>query len=264
MIYNFVSGKHIIGKIYDEFNIKTRDWENRAPEWIANGLKHLNINLSWKEEVEKIKFDNYTINLPCNLRVLRSIVIDNTKLNRTTTSGHKMFNEIIGEHSRDLRFYSIDDGKVTVEIKSGEATVVYWKVPLDWDDVLGMWIPRVPDVPDVIDNIAWYILRIILARGYQHSVYNLNSPNELTNPHLQWSRGRKRARMAAKSMDSEQRKIMAETLSKFVANPHADVEELFAPSGRTDRRIRPSGWREDLINSLEKSKEDHKWSEIEW
>ena len=227
MTYNFINGRFIIAKIYDEFNIKSNDWESRAPRWIMDALQYLNIKVIFEEVVEEIEFDNYTFNLPVNVRLLRGIVLNNTKLNRVNTVSHKITNSKVDQYTNNLRNYSIDNGKVHLEQKSGKAIVVYARIPLDWDDELGMWIPRVPDVVEVQENITWYVLKLILARGYIHPIYSLTSNRAELNPDYNWKATRKAARLAAGSMDVEARASMAEVLSRFLNNPHADIDELF-------------------------------------
>ncbi len=243
MIYNLVSGKVVMAKIYDEFAVKSRDWENRAPVWIASALKQLNINLSWEEVADTIEFDNYSFNLPCDVRMLRGILINGTKLDRTTTITHLINNKEIENYAIDPKYYSLNAGKIHVELKSGTAEIVYRKLPLEWDDVLGIWIPMIPDVEAVIEHITWYVFKIILARGYAHPIYSLTTNNELLNPEVRWIRTKKAAKLAAKSMDSEARRIMADRLSSFISDPDADVNSLFS-SHRTSNHQRPFGWQE--------------------
>lgn len=229
MVYNYVSGKIIIAKMYDEFNIKSRDWENRAPAWIADAMKQLHIHTAYEEVAESIPFDNYKFKLPCNVRMLRGIVINNKKIDRTTSVPFKLINEDVGYYinEENLNNYSISNGWIYLEKKEGIAKIVYRRLPLEWDDILGMWIPMIPDIPEVIDNIGWYVLRIILARGYQHPVYKLTTNTSHANPYMMWQFTKKGARIRAQSLDSEGRRIMADTMSKFISNPNAEMDELF-------------------------------------
>ena len=227
MVYNFVNGKLIIAKMYDEFNIKSRDWESRAPRWIADAMKYLNINLAWEEITEDIDFTDYTFKLPCNIRMLRGIVVNNIKLDRVTTVSHKLTNKEIDQRTTNLKYYTLNNGMIELEQKEGTASVVYRKAPVEWDDKLGMWIPMIPDIPDVHENIAWYVLKIILARGYEHPIYSLTTNRPENNPDYMWRTTMKKARRSSNRMDNEQRRIMAETLINFLSNPHGDIQELF-------------------------------------
>ncbi len=230
MVYNFVNGKLIIAKMYDEFNIKSRDWENRAPAWIADAMRYLSIHTAYEEVAEAIPFDNYKFKLPCNVRMLRGIVIDNIKQSRTTEVGFRLTNEDIDNfiNPKNLNHYSMSNGYIHLEKESGIARIIYRRLALEWDDALGIWIPMVPDIPEVIENIAWYVLRIILARGYDHPVYKLTTNTRHANPDLMWQHTKKAARIRAQSLDNEGRRIMARTMSQFISNPNADIEEMFS------------------------------------
>lgn len=267
MIYNFVSGKLIIAKMYDEFNIKSRDWELRSPKWIADAMKYLNIRTSFKEVVVEVEFDNYEIELPCNIRALRGIVINGKRLHKSTVVGHQITNQEVGFYSQDTRYYNLSDGKAIVEYKSGTAKVVYWALPVEWDDVLSMWIPKVPDIPEVQENIAWYVLKIILARGYVHPIYSLTTGGELNNPALMWERTKRRAKNRANAMDADTRSIMAETLSNFLVNPQSDIDDLLVAArndvGKSEPvKVTTLGDKIDATKNI--TGDAAIWSEITW
>lgn len=226
MIYNYVNGKIIIAKMYDEFNIKSRDWENRSPKWIADAMNHLNIFVGWEEVADTIPIKDFRFELPKNLKVLRGILINGKKANRVTSIAHITNNKSLEGRTLHTFDYSISGNTVNVEIKEGIATVIYRTMPLDWDDVLGMFIPKIPDLPLVIDNIGWYILKIILARGYNHPVYSLSTNNLSVNPDYLWRTSLHKAKLSAKRMDNEDRRILSETITRFLTNPNSDSDEL--------------------------------------
>ena len=230
MVYNYVNGKLIMAKMYDEFNIKSRDWENRAPKWIADAMAQLHISVYYEEVAEAIPFNDYKFKLPCDIKLLRGIVVDGKKLSRTNEVAFRVTNTDINNYVNEayLNKYSISAGYIHLEKESGVAKIIYRRMPIEWDDILGMWIPMIPDIPEVIDNIAWYVLRIILARGYNHPVYKLTTNTRHANPDLMWRHTKKAARIRAQSLDNEGRRLMAETLSTFISNPNADMESLFS------------------------------------
>lgn len=268
MIYNLINGKIIIAKMYDEFNIKSRDWETRSPKWIADAMKYLNIRNSWKEVVEEIEFTDYGFDLPCNTKVLRGIVINNVRLTKSTVVGHQLTNQTIGQHTNENYFYNINAGRVELEIPSGTAKIVYWKLPVEWDDILGMWIPMIPDIPEVMENIAWYVLKIIIARGYVHPVYSLTTNSELNNPHLMWERTKRRAKNRANAMDVDTRAIMAETLSSFLVDPKSDINDLLVKArvnvAPVEQVLRTSlSDKVDAVTDTDVTS-DITWEEVNW
>lgn len=267
MVYNLISGKIIISTIYDEYNVQSRDWENRAPAWIAKALGYLGITYGLEEDVEEIHFDNYSFELPCNTKMLRAIVIDGFKLDRVTSAAFKQVGEVDSSHMQVHNKYILNAGRVELQIKSGTAYVIYRKLPLDWDDNIGMWIPRVPDIPEVIDNITWYVLKIILARGYSHPVYSLNTNREHNNPDLRWKNSMKAAKIKARSLDNEGRRIMAETLSTFLSDPNADINKLFFPEP-DGHILPPRNWKEYIEQKIAPKKvvvgDRAKWEQVDW
>ena len=228
MTYNFINGKFIIAKLYDEFNIKSSDWETRAPRWIADALSNLGAFKSLKQVNEPIKFTNHTFKLPCDTKVLRGISINGVKLDRVTNVNYKETNKEVSKYIVPSGTYYLDNGEVSVEFEEGIAHVSYLVLPVEWDDELGMWIPMIPNKFKVVQNITWYVLKLILARGYIHPLYSLTTNNPLLNPSILWRDTTKGAKLAINSMDNEERRIMADTLSRFLSNPRADAEELFS------------------------------------
>lgn len=242
MVYNFVNGNIIIAKIHDELNVKSRDWENRVPKWITDCLKALNINPSFEEAVVDLDIINNKVKLPFDIRVLRGVIVDGHPIERVTTVYDKPENDKYAL-SNVTALYTINDGHIVLNKKEGKVRLIYWKLPLEWDDTLGMWIPMIPDEEAVIEHITWYVFKIILARGYIHPVYSLSSRDEDTNPNRLWRNTKRAARLAAASMDNEGRRIMAETLSKFMTNPKANIQELFSKYNITNRRA-DKGWKQ--------------------
>jgi hypothetical protein len=223
MVYNLVNGKLIIAKMNDEFNIKSRDWENRAPKWIADAMSFLSIYPSWERRVEEIKFQNYYFELPCSMKVLEGIIIDDIKQDKSQTIALEY---LLGRVNAGKKFYTISGGKVITQNKEGVAYVIYKSPPVVWDDTTGVWIPKIPDIAEVQENIAWYVLKHILARGYVHPIYDLKSNSGHLNPHMLWEMTKKRARNRAKAMDLEDRRALADVMCSFLANPKADLNEF--------------------------------------
>ena len=238
MIYNYINGKIIIAKMYDEFNIKSRDWENRTPKWIADALKHLNIFASWREVNPSINFSNHSFELPKDVIVLRGIKINGIKGTKTTTISHLSDSSKFKEYTNNLYNYSINGNTVHTEMESGTAEIIYKCMPLEWDDILGMWIPKVPDLPLILDNIGWYVLRLILSRGYSHPIYSLTTNNPELNPYRLWKTGIQAAKLSAKRMTNEDRANVANIMSSMLVNPFSssgdlfsNTKEIFAPIG---------------------------------
>ena len=235
MVTNYLKARLIIASMYDEFNIISRDWEARAPKWIADNLNNLHISLQYGTKTLPIKFTNYEFELPCDIKVLRDIILNDIKLDYTSTTGFDLSRKEVSDNNiTDLRYYTIEGNKVKLEVESGTANVVYTVLPMDWDEELGKYLPRVPDVPEVVDNTKWYILRHILARGYKHPVYSLRSNSPYNNPDIRWQQTKKEARFRAREMSKEQRRIMADTMSTFISNSNPDIDILLNELYRTD------------------------------
>jgi hypothetical protein len=253
MIYNYINSKIIIAKVYDEFAIKSNDWESRSPQWIMDAISHLGIEYSLEEIAKDFEFNNYKVKIPCNTRMLSAVVYDGKPLQRTTADTFLLTNKIASQYVTPT-YYIINNGNIELEVESGIITIIYSKPPFEWDDVLNMWFPMIPDNIQVIENILWYVLTRILARGYQHSVYNLTQNNGLTNPDMRWRNTIKSARNACNTMDATKRASMADILSRFLSNPHADIQELYNPRSKYGVRREPLYTFSDITDELNRLK----------
>lgn len=223
MVYNYISSKVVIGTVYEDFNILSNDWENRAPKWILNALGFYNVEYSLENTFEPIKFTNYKFKLPCNTSLLRAIIINSRLLERVSNSSF-----LISRHQMpDPNVYQINIGNVELGIESGEAIVIYNKPPFEWDDVLNVYFPLIPHTSQVIENLSWYVLMRILARGYVHPVYSLATQNPLVNPDIRWRDTLKSAKNSINRMDATERASLSEILTRFIADPLSLERDLF-------------------------------------
>jgi hypothetical protein len=219
MVYNFVSGKIIVAEIYDNFAVKSRDWETRAPRWIASGLALMDISKGWEESVEEVSFTDYKFKLPNHVKALKGILVDDIPMENIVASPISSSDV---ERRSEYTYY-INNGWAHLSEEEGVATIIYMKPPIEIDEESGLHYPLIPEVEEVKIALRWYVLMQILSRGYIHPIFSLNSNNGETNPTYKWNEHRRRAKYFADRMDNPQRHRMAKLLSEFLSNPNDTI-----------------------------------------
>lgn len=240
MIYNHVSLKNIVGRIFNTYNIKSADFINRVPQWTGEALGKLNIYMALEPAITRIEVNEYKAILPSTLKKLVAVEYNGliiprligTRLEYVSESG---FSSSLSE-SKHLKNIEYDQNGVIISVRTeettipvtrsseynyilhkngyidlpfetGELTIYFQKLPEESDPQTGMYFPLVPDDENVQEAITWYILMNMLYRGYIHPILSLTSANRYINPGLQWDYYKPIARNSASSPDREQREL---------------------------------------------------------
>ena len=253
MIYNTVSGETCIARVLDRFNIKTNDWIPRSNEWIAAGLRKLELYTSLVPKHENIEFNNYRFKLPCDLQILDGITYNGYRLNINSNIDSFNHSKIINQNSSYTSVainntIPADDGIQYVpqietyislpvhnlieytpnnhgwvdlsNIEMGTVCLYYRALPVVYSDIYKTWFPSIPDNEYVLEALDWYILTFILSRGYKHETYSLTSAQQILNPDIRFNEAKKVAKRSARSISSDVRRNITAHLTTFLQNPN--------------------------------------------
>lgn len=256
MRINFISGTTIIGTIYDEFNIKSDDWINRVPNWIYKALKALNnsnvfidyYNLQGQFENNKIFLPEFEGAIKL-LSVNGTILINNDNINLVSSSAN---NETFSVESDDDTFntnnalsrdtlltsgntdtlinyssYYIQNRTLYTKYNNGTYKLWYKAIPIEFNDKFQNYIPYVPDLEPVIDNIKWFVFKNLLSRGYIHPIYSLGNRNPEYDPAIQYKISKKGARIALDGMDFNDRNEIANVNMAFLTKPSYETGQVY-------------------------------------
>jgi len=257
MRINYISGNTIIGRIYDEFNIKSSDWVNRVPDWIYQALRQLNNNKTYVNMYFEGKFYNNHINLPeydgeiklltINHHIIVNpdniefhhyynhlnndpnnqdlpIVSDNNTFNSNNSLSrdeslipNNINTNTFWKHKKDQ--YYIENNILYTRHNTGHYKLWYKTIPVDFNDKLQTYIPNIPDIEKVISNIKWYVFKNILSRGLIHPVYSLGNRNPEYDPNAKWQTTLMGAKLALSELDNHDRNELANVSMAFFNLP---------------------------------------------
>lgn len=81
MVYNAVSAKSVIGKVYRDLNIEDPSFELDAIEWIGEALEWIGAGIASIDKEEWVIATNHTATLPSDIEVLKGVwVVDQAPL----------------------------------------------------------------------------------------------------------------------------------------------------------------------------------------
>ncbi len=240
MVYNHVSLKNIIGRIFNTYKIKSADFINRVPQWTGEALGKLGIYMALQPAIMRIEVNEYKAILPSTLKKLVAVEYNGeliprligTRVEYITDTGFsgslsktKLYKDIdydadgnivsvrtletqipVGR-STEYNYILHKNGYIDLPFETAELVIYFEKLPEEQDKQTGMYFPLVPDVENVQEAIIWYILMNILYGGYKHPILSISSPNRYVNPGLQWDYYMPKAQNNASAPDREQREI---------------------------------------------------------
>lgn len=181
MELSYITGNTVIANIYDEFNIKSDDFVKRSPNWIYQALRHLRHINTYLDYYDKSTYDSNTIFLSEFIQRINLLIVDNEVLINT---GY--INDVTPNVNYSNKKYNINNNIITLESYSGTYEIWFKSIPVEFDDILQMFVPKVPNKERVIENIKWYVLKMILSRGYIHPIYSLGNRNSEYDPNTKW------------------------------------------------------------------------------
>lgn len=108
--------------------------------------------------------------------------------------------------------YRIENGWINTNVENGKIVIIGGAFPFQLDEDFQQVFPLIPDDENVINAIIAFTLKIILMRGYKHSLLSLEKNNEFVNPALMYNKFKARARNSCNSISADAK----ESLSKQI------------------------------------------------
>jgi len=237
MIYNAVSLKTVIGRIFNTYSIKSSNFVNKVPQWTGEALGKLDILMALEPAKTRVEVNDYKAILPSTLKTLVAVEYNGNLIPRLLGTRLEYITEdgLSGSHTELKLIQDIDydeagnivsvrtsesqipvgrdseynyilhkNGYIDLPFATGELVLYFKKLPEEQDET-GMYFPLVPDNEFVLSAIEWYCLMQILYSGYKHPTLSLGSPNRYINPAMQWEHYMPIARNKAGSADRAQR-----------------------------------------------------------
>ena len=215
MVHNLVSIEVVIHRVYNDLNVEYADWTGRAVEWCYNALRSMNLYTTLVPCTQTVTITDYRGVLPCDIRILEAIEYNGYRLAPHHQIGkYYRPNTALGVHPTETYEITINQN-ISTTFKTGEVLVHYKKLPTEYSHLLQIDVPLIPDNEEVIDALKWYCFKMIISRGYKHSVFNYRYAND------EWNRLRLKARHSVSRLDSNERELHKLLWTSFIVNQSA-------------------------------------------
>lgn len=230
MIYQLASGKEIIARIDNNFDIDYSDWISRAPLWISDALDQMQMISAYVDKKITLTVENYITYLPDDtpqdIRRILGVEHEGYLIRRLNVINPIKQPQDVSNYN-SIETYSIKNGYIVTSFEEGEIIIYYQAMALEFDIQTQMYIPMTPKDSVVQGAIEWYIIYSILRKGHKHPTYSLDSKNPLTNPYMMWIQESKKAKNVVGAMDSAERESFSKLMSTFIVNLDAPIETTF-------------------------------------
>lgn len=210
MVYNTCSVNRIIAQIYRDIKPSHSGWINDAIEWIADAIDIMKVHQGYKQTFMKTQVIDYRVKLPCNLNYLLGVEHNHMRLQRTGSiniNNEKcscLDNLVCHPHSKT---YSLNPNYIITSFKEGEIIIYYKGLEIDCDG-----FPYVIDEPFYRQALIWYVLRMMLLRGFKHQTLTFADADAL------WEKTYPKAQNACNMFDIDGYELFKKSWTGLVKN----------------------------------------------
>ena len=257
MALNLVSSSVVIAKAIDMFNIKGSEFITRAPVWISELLAKTNNYCALEKTYTDVTVTEGRGRFPCDAKLLIMMEYNRCRLPRlngvrrntiptggvtgpvmtglvyiNTKEYDDSGNLISSSTDYDNRMLNTDDATghwysplnnnyFETSFDSDTVRVHYKRYPIDEDG-----LPYIPDDENIKMASAFYILYMMLSRGYKHPVYQIGHSKDELNPYKMWGMYSDKARNTISQLDDDQRELYHQLFITMVPSFTRWSEEL--------------------------------------
>lgn len=222
MIYNTISSKVCIARVFDRFNIDYSGFISRVPNWVYQCMAELDIIYALQDAKEELTVTEYNTRIPYECKELIAVEYESRRLPRIYADNIIQVEPLSG-HIHPFANYEVSNNHIITSFEDGTITIYYKKLPVEFDSNLRLYFPTVPDNEDVLVALDWYLLKRILERGHNVPGYSLRDANPFTNPGLAFKEQKPIARNSMLHISLDEREELSKQLRTFIK----DYEYLY-------------------------------------
>lgn len=192
MIYNLISSKAVLAKIYRDIKPTLSGWESDAIEWIGEALDFIGYQAAFKKRTKTIQIKDFRSPLPRDFYNIIAVYYKDKKLpygediigseastNESTYIAAKT--EVLESTNTEMTrygsrlyntdtagdYYILNPNYIITSFEEGEIELKYNAWPTDKDG-----LPEIPDNIYYKQALEWYVIRQLLMSGMTHHIFN--------------------------------------------------------------------------------------------
>lgn len=167
--FRLISSKQTIAELFSDFNIGNTDWVGKAQRHIGRALDLMHIDGYYERAYALENVEEFKAPLPCDEKYLLATVLPEYNFCRLPVTRRLS----LGINFKDIRLHSHYKGTINynylhTNFETGKVMYVYYRSPLDEEGNL-----MIPDNPDVLEALPFYIIYKLSFSGYKHPVISI-------------------------------------------------------------------------------------------
>lgn len=152
----YVSSKELIAKIMTDLGLQGDTNISNLVEWIGECLEHMDVTMSYVQDVVTLNVKNYRAKLPCHfhLPVPSGIVVNGVSYSHALNGNQKVYHKEPTGTPKSEGTYSIQWPWLVLPVQECKVTVYFYAYPVDEE---GM--PLIPDHILCRETVVLFVLQ---------------------------------------------------------------------------------------------------------
>ena len=186
-IKNQLTLQRLVGKIDNDFNISESDWIPRVAAWTIDALSQMKV-LPMQRKERILEVSDKIAQFPCEINGTELKVFDKycVEIPQLVKEKSCCNEKLVPNDIRNRRNFVLDGNNIELNFNTDIIKVETYEVATYYDEYYDCECPYIYDNGLLLEALAWYCMFKYLSRGSTHPVYSLKSPNQATNPYMQW------------------------------------------------------------------------------
>lgn len=176
MSLSLINCQTLLPKINRDFGIRLTDWATDSIEWIAEAVEIIGCGGSLIKTHKVLTIEEFKHKLPCSVEAILGIkykgerLPERNSINSTETDFLKTLPTCV-DH-----YYTINGNYINTSFETGSITVFYLTLSVDENGY-----PCIPDRVKVKNAITWYLMMMLMGKGYKHPVFDYSACEQRWN-----------------------------------------------------------------------------------
>lgn len=219
MRYKSCSINRVIAKVFRDFKPSHSGWITDAIEWIGEAIDIMKCGGAYGEQVKRVKVIDFRAKMPCELESLLGISHEGRRLPRNGGFKTKDLKDskISLLPNCILKSYTLSNPNyINLSFRKGHIEVYYLGIDKDCDG-----FPEIIDDALVLQALEWYVMMMMLGRGFKHQVFTYKDAEE------RWIKAYPRAQNRIRILDIDGYQHFKKIWTGMLAGVNDPVSKFF-------------------------------------
>lgn len=165
-VLKLLSSKVLIAELFQDFNLAGTNWLGNVNRHIARALELMRLSGYFKEALQVVEVKDYMAPLPCGMKELIGVLdLSNGVFVLPIRNGNYVGRKFKDHLETSLSSGAINNNALHTSFETGKVAFVYHAPPVDDEGY-----PMIPDNPEVMEALPFYIIKRLAYSGFIHPV----------------------------------------------------------------------------------------------